>query len=52
MATVVVGCMSVQSTMVEGTNIMQIQPTRVSLGNGLCLFLNGYYCRSIVFTDQ
>ena len=26
MATVVVGCMCVQSTMVEGTCIMQIQP--------------------------
>ena len=26
MVTVVVGCMCVQSTMVEGTSIMQIQP--------------------------
>ena len=26
MATVVVGCMCVQSTIVEGTGIMQIQP--------------------------
>ena len=26
MATVVVGCMCVQSTMAEGTDIMQVQP--------------------------
>ena len=43
MATVVVGCMCMQSTIVEGTGIMQIQPKSGLLSEAFFWLLTCYH---------